>query len=107
MIDRDWHRVFNPIQLWLERIRELLERLTGGGGTIEDDRCCVLARKDKECNWVLTKSNFSCPEGHYKQHWVCCEGSQQIACGECTTSETTCWSGSFDCSIWWYTGKSC
>lgn len=104
---RRWHPVFDFIQVWLDRIRDLLERISGGGGTIEDDKCCVLARLDNECDWVLSKSNYSCPEGYHKHHWVCCEGTQQIACGECTTDTDSCWGGSWECSIWWYTGETC
>lgn len=96
---------------WLkELIRRILEWLaenSGGGGSIADDECCHLARLDKECLWIGSKSNFSCPEGFHRQWWYCCEGTQQIACGECTKSTETCWSGPWDCSIWWYTGETC
>jgi hypothetical protein len=82
----------------------------GGGGTIPDDKCCGLARLDKECYWVDSKSNFSCPPGYHREWWYCCEGTQQIACGECTTTPGTCWprpGTHYDCSVWWYTGQSC
>jgi hypothetical protein len=95
--------------LW-DLIRRLWERIfgtSGGGGTIPDDKCCHLARTDRECNWVGSKSQFTCPEGNYRQWWYCCEGTQQIACGECTVSQSTCWTGPWACSIWWYTGQSC
>lgn len=95
---------------WLRLIRIILDwiaRNSGGGGTIGDDRCCLLARKDKECDWVGTKANYTCPEGSHRQWWYCCDGTQQIACAECTENETTCWVGPYHCSIFWYTGKTC
>ena len=98
---------------WLfEIVRRILAWIVGifrggGGGQIPDDKCCHLARPDKECNWSLAKSNYSCPQGFYKQSWYCCEGTQQVGCGECTTNQDTCWSGDFACSIWWYSGKQC
>jgi len=98
-----WRRIIRWIQALIERFFPR----SGGGGTIPDDKCCVLARLDNECSWVGSKSNFTCPQGYYRQWWYCCEGTQQIACAECTTSQNTCWSGSFACSIWWYTGQSC
>jgi hypothetical protein len=95
-------------------LRELIERFLqwlrdnqGGGGTIPDDKCCHLARKDKECMWAGAKQFYTCPPGYYRQWWYCCEGTQQLGCGECTTNPDTCWSGSFECSIFWETGESC
>ncbi|MGH8435636.1 MAG: hypothetical protein ACRERX_14430 [Pseudomonas sp.] len=106
--------ILDSIRRFLQWIRELIaiilewfRNFSGGGGTIPDDKCCVLARRDKECQWVGSKSNFSCAQGFHRQWWYCCEGTQQIACAECTSSPSTCWSGSFDCSIWWYTGQTC
>lgn len=99
----DWFRNF---WRWLlELIRRLLGQ-SGGGGTIPDDKCCGLARLDRECQWVGSKSSFTCPPGHTRQWWYCCEGTQQIACGECTP-QSTCWAGPWECSIWWYTNQSC
>ena len=100
---------FDWVAQFIERLIELIQALltSGGGGTIPDDKCCLLARKDNECNWVGNKSKFTCPPGWYKQWWVCCEGTQQIACGECTKSQSSCWGGPWECSIWWYTGGSC
>ena len=101
-----------PLLNWIrDLIRRIIERLRdwfirGGGGTIPDDKCCYLARTDKECMWVGSKANFSCPPGHTRQWWYCCEGTQQLACGECTPA-STCWSGPWECSIWWNTGQSC
>lgn len=92
---------------WLQHILAKISGPRGGGGTIPDDKCCHLARTDNECNWVGSKSQFTCPEGLYRQWWYCCEGTQQIACGECTESPNTCWSGPFECSIWWETGQKC
>jgi hypothetical protein len=53
------------------------------------------------------KPAYTCPTGFYRQWWYCCEGTRQAACAECTTSTTTCWQGTFKCSIWWYTGHRC
>ena len=64
--------------------------------------CCDLYYSDKECDYSGDKSNYSCPEGWYRQWWFCTEGSRTAGCGECTRSETTCWSGPFECSIWWW-----
>ena len=98
-----WRRLIQ----WIIRLVERLFPSSGGGGTIPDDKCCFLARKDNECKWVGSKSSFTCPQGFYRQWWYCCEGTHQLACAECTTSQSNCWSGSFDCSIWWDTGQSC
>lgn len=104
-----WNEIIRWWRAVIARIRRCLDRIfrSGGGGTIPDDKCCHLARTDNECSWVLTKSNFTCPEGHYRQWWYCCEGTQQIACGECTLDPNSCWAGPWECSIWWYTGQSC
>lgn len=105
-----WRRIVEWWRDLIALIRRILDWITmnrGGGGPIPDDKCCYLARTDNECNWVGSKSNFTCPEGYYRQWWYCCEGTQQIACGECTTSESNCWTGPWECSIWWYTGQSC
>jgi hypothetical protein len=71
---------------------------------IPDDKCCFLARPDKECAFVGgDKSKYTCPPGFVKQHWTCLEGTRQIGCGECAQSpSTSCWAGPFDCSIWWW-----
>jgi hypothetical protein len=94
----------------LDVIRALLEwlfRHSGGGGTIPDDKCCFLAT-NVECQWVGSKSDFTCPPGYHRHWWYCCEGTQQIACAECTNLPDSCWVGDqFVCSIWWYTGRSC
>lgn len=71
---------------------------------IPDDKCCLLARKDNECAYSGgDKSNYICPSGHVKAHWVCTEGTRQIGCGECVESpSTSCWVGDWACSIWWW-----
>jgi hypothetical protein len=69
--------------------------------------CCHLALPDTECRYRIVKSNYTCPPGYYRQWWFCCEGTRQVGCGECTKSTTTCWSGPFICSIWWWSGQSC
>jgi hypothetical protein len=89
-------------------LRRLLEWLrshfAGGGGTIPDDRCCVLARKDNECVYYFgDKSNYVCKEGYYRQWWYCLEGTQRFGCGECTQNAETCWQGDWECSIFWET----
>ena len=95
-----WRRLIQAILDWFARN-------SGGGGTISDDKCCSLARKDNECNWVGSKANFTCPEGYHKTLWYCCEGSQQIACGECGANADSCWYGPWECSIFWSTGAAC
>ena len=79
---------------------------SGGGGVIVDDKCCFLARPDNECRYQGDKSNYTCPDGFQKTWWFCCEGTQQIGCGECS-SGPTCWQGPWECSIFWYTGQTC
>ncbi|GAA1660633.1 hypothetical protein GCM10009765_07650 [Fodinicola feengrottensis] len=60
--------------------------------------CCHLAR----CNKCAGSCwNWGCPGGYTRQYWGCVAGSRPIWCGECTTSTSTCWSGTFYCSIWW------
>jgi hypothetical protein len=91
--------------IW-DLIRRLLDWLrslfTGGGGTIPDDRCCGLARLDNECIYYFgDKSNFTCPEGYYRQWWYCLEGTRRFACGECTTYALSCYGGNYACSIFW------
>jgi len=86
----------------------------GAGGPVlmmgvpdEGMACCHLALPNTECNYSGSKANFTCPSGFHRQYWLCCEGTRQAGCGECTTSTSTCWSGSFNCSIWWWSGASC
>jgi hypothetical protein len=72
------------------------------------EACCNLEFPNgPECSYSGDKSNYSCPDGYNRQWWFCCEGTRQAGCGECTTSTSTCWSGTFNCSIWWYTGQTC
>jgi hypothetical protein len=103
--------VANLVRWIRELIRRLIEWIRshfgGGGGTIEEDYCCVLARRDNECRYFGDKASFTCPEGYYRQWWHCCEGTRLLGCGECTTNTSTCWSGSFACSIWWQTDQPC
>ena len=104
---RIFESIIQLVSRLLEQILQWFRGFSGGGGTIPDDKCCSLARKDKECSWVGSKSNFTCNHPYYRQWWYCCEGTQQLACGECTTNTSSCWSGTFDCSIWWNTGQTC
>jgi hypothetical protein len=70
--------------------------------SILDDKCCFLATRT-ECPYSGQKSNYTCPSGYAKQHWVCTEGSRMVGCGECVKNPSTnCWTGPFHCSIWWY-----
>ena len=101
----DWF--FSWLRRLIEMILEWLRSHSGGGGTIPDDKCCYLARTDNECRWIGSKASYTCPSGYYRHWWYCCEGSQQIACGECTRNESSCWGGPWECSIWWYTGARC
>ncbi len=98
----DWWR------RWLDLIRRLLEWLTrqrGGGGPVHDiPGCCGLAVPEKECNWVGSKSSFTCPDGFHPTYWACCEGTQLVACGECSQSSSSCYGGPWECSIWWTMG---
>lgn len=100
-------RVIEALLRWIRRILDLLFGERGGGGTIPDDKCCHLARRDRECQWIGSKANFTCPPNYHRTWWYCCEGTQQIACGECGANPSTCWSGPWECSIWWQTGQSC
>lgn len=102
-----WRDLLHRIRKWIQWLLDWLARNSGGGGSISDDKCCHLARLDRECNWFGSKQNFTCPEGYHRHWWYCCEGSQQIACGECTQSTSSCWQGPWECSIWWYTGQAC
>lgn len=73
---------------------------------IPDDKCCNLARPDRECKFTGDKSNFTCPEGFQKTFWPCCEGTRIIGCGECA-SGPSCFDAPWDCSIWWWTDSPC
>ncbi len=64
--------------------------------------CCYLALPNTECAYTGSKSNYTCPSGYYRQWWYCTEGSRRRACAECTTSRDNCWTGDFNCSIWWW-----
>lgn len=70
---------------------------------ITDDKCCFLAT-NKECPYTgPSKSNYTCPSGYVKHHWLCTEGTREIGCGECAkVPSDACWTGPFHCSIWWY-----
>jgi len=102
-----WKYVAESWRWIVQRIARILKFMGGGGGTIPDDKCCSLARRDRECTWYGSKEHFICPEGFYRHWWICCEGAQQVACGECTQNTASCFGGHYDCSIWWYTGQSC
>jgi hypothetical protein len=54
------------------------------------------------CPSVGPPQNYYCPQGYYRQWWYCTQGTRQVACAECTKSSSTCWSGPFVCSIWWW-----
>lgn len=62
--------------------------------------CCHLA-SCRVCSWSTSRCRYTCPGGYYKRYWYCAAGARFIGCGECTTSSSSCWSGSFYCSIWW------
>ena len=62
--------------------------------------CCNLA----SCNRCAGSCQYTCPSGYHRQVWYCSAGARAIGCGECTTSTSTCWEGSFYCSVWWDDG---
>ena len=64
--------------------------------------CCHLALPNTPCPSVGPPQNYYCPQGYYRQWWYCTQGTRQVACAECTKSSSTCWSGPFVCSIWWW-----
>jgi len=64
--------------------------------------CCHLALPNTPCPSVGPPQNYYCPQGYYRQWWYCTQGTRQVACAECTKSTSTCWSGPFVCSIWWW-----
>lgn len=77
------------------------------GGDSFDDKCCFLARPDKECPYSGgDKSNYTCNPGFQKTYWFCCEGTQQVGCGECS-SGPSCYDPPWDCSIWWWADCRC
>lgn len=47
-------------------------------------------------------SQYTCPQGYYRQWWFCPPTNSFGACAECTTDKDTCWRGDFLCSTWWY-----
>ncbi|GII21651.1 hypothetical protein [Planosporangium mesophilum] len=59
--------------------------------------CCHLASCTK-CGGRCW--NWTCPSGYRKQSWFCMAGVRPIVCAECTTSTSSCWSGTFACSYW-------
>ncbi|MEU8247509.1 hypothetical protein [Nonomuraea sp. NPDC048916] len=59
--------------------------------------CCSLA----SCRRCSGGCNYSCPSGYYRRYWSCLAGVRVIWCGECTSSSSSCWAGSFYCSVWW------
>ena len=73
-------------------------------------QCChVFYPNGPYCNYVGKPQSYTCPPGYYRQWWFCCEGSRgrEAACAECTQSQSTCWSGPFNCSTWWITDQPC
>jgi len=73
-----------------------------GGGTISDQKCCGLARRDKECCYPDNRSKalYRCAPGFQKTWWFCMVGREAYGCGECS-SGNTCYIGPWDCSIMW------
>lgn len=78
------------------------ERMGDDRARIMAPGCCHLALPNTPCAYVGQPSNYTCPEGYYRQWWYCTEGTQRRACAECTQSASTCWQGPFVCSIWWW-----
>jgi hypothetical protein len=71
-------------------------------------QCCTLYYQDRACDYPSGQpQNYICPPGYHRQWWHCCEGTHLVGCGECTTDTSTCWEGSFACSIWWNTSTAC
>lgn len=63
--------------------------------------CCSLATCTP-CNYNVSHDRFYCPAGYNRFTWSCMEGSQLAWCGECTTSTTSCYQGTFNCSCWFW-----
>ncbi|MEU6779359.1 hypothetical protein ABZ912_09160 [Nonomuraea angiospora] len=63
--------------------------------------CCALATS-RWCPYPVDRPRWYCPSGYNRTYWTCKDGSNRtVYCGECTTS-SSCWSGSYYCSIWYY-----
>ena len=44
-------RILQWFRNWIRWLLDWIRSLFGGGGPIEDDKCCGLARKDNECQY--------------------------------------------------------
>lgn len=66
--------------------------------------CCNLATS----TWCAAQGygNFVCPQGFVARRWYCCQGSQLIGCGECT-SGPSCYDWEWVCSYGYNTGVVC
>lgn len=94
----------------------------GGGGAavrgpLPPVGCCAPrwgpdAPADKHCEYTgKSPESFECPEGQYREFWVCLFGTQSMGCGECQDTNTprgpntpACWgtgSTTWFCSTWW------
>jgi hypothetical protein len=106
-----FRRLLEWIRDLIRWIIELIRRLFG----MDDDKppltdvpgCCNLRYPTGPwCEYSGSRSNFTCPPGFQRSWWFCCEGTRQVACAECSTG-ASCWSGPWNCSMWWFTGQSC
>ena len=60
--------------------------------------CCSLA----SCRICPNDCHYRCPSGYHAKMWTCASAGRLVWCGECTTSSSSCWNGSFYCSVWWF-----
>jgi hypothetical protein len=61
--------------------------------------CCSLARCNL-CDYKVAHDRYTCPAGYYRVIWTCVSSGITWGCGECSTSSSSCWQGSFACSIY-------
>ncbi len=61
--------------------------------------CCSLARCNL-CDYQVSHDRYTCPSGYYRVLWTCTSAGITWGCGECSTSSSSCYSGSYACSIY-------
>jgi hypothetical protein len=77
----------------------LLDPKTASAADCQGSPCCHLARCNL-CYYQVSHDRYTCPSGYYRVMWTCVSGGVTWGCGECSTNSSSCWSGTFACSIY-------
>jgi hypothetical protein len=77
----------------------LIDGKAASAADCQNSPCCSLARCNL-CFYKVAHDRYECPSGYFRVMWTCVSGGVTWGCGECSTNASSCWSGSFACSIW-------